>query len=49
MKDEAKTFSIRLKKSLLELLIKESQNERRSLNNYITGILLSRPQNGNKK
>jgi len=51
MKDESKTFSIRIKKSLLDLLVKKAKNERRSLNNYINGVLIDHelPDDDKKK
>ena len=38
-KDPSKTFSIRIELSLLDWLKKQAENDRRSLNNYISNIL----------
>lgn len=49
MKDESKTFSIRIKQSLLDWLKEQSEKERRSLNNYLEGVLLDHKKKADKK
>ena len=49
MKDESKTFSIRIKQSLLDWFKEQSEKERRSLNNYLEGVLLDHKKRAEKK